>query len=433
MVRGADTRSQARAVLVGSWDRQRQAEPDKSRIILTHTNAEVQCLNEEARGRLRASGDLGEDVGVQADRGTRQFASGDRIMFLRNERSMGVKNGTLGTVEQVSSDQMGVRLDDGRQVAFEVKDYAAVDHGYAATIHKSQGVTVDRTLVLATPGMDRHAAYVALSRHRDGVQLHYGRDDFASDAKLAAVLSRDRAKDMAADYAVEPEEAARVFADRREIGLPERVREIVEKVEAKARSMFAGFKPKPQEAALERVPKSTSPDESKAIQRYARAMIDIAGMQEKGLPVLPHQTTALTRASEALDKTRYMGAHDLASAIERNPKLGREAAAGDTRGALRSMAEEARVRADPALRAGRFIERWQALSDERGEARTGPAAQRMAIMVDDLRHDPALQMELERRAPELGLGRDRQPSLEQMLERQMKRDRDREQDLGLSR
>ncbi len=437
MVRDADTRSQARAVLVGSWDRQRQAEPDKSRIILTHTNAEVQSLNEEARERLRASGDLGEDVAVQTDRGTRQFASGDRIMFLRNERSMGVKNGTLGTVEQVSAERMGVRLDDGRQVAFDVKDYAAVDHGYAATIHKSQGVTVDRTHILATPGMDRHAAYVALSRHRDGVQLHYGRDDFASDAKLAAVLSRDRVKDMAADYAVEPDEAARAFADRREIRLPERVREIVEKVEAKARSMFAGFKPKLQEAARsEHVPESTSrPGETKAIQRYARAVIDIAGMQDKGLPVLPHQETALTRAGEALDKTRYMGAHDLAFAIERNPKLGRDAAAGDTRGALRGMAEEARVRADPALRAGRFMERWQALSVERGEARTGPAAHQMAIMVDDLWHDPALRMELERSAPELGLGRERQPSPEQILERQMKleRDRDLQQDRGLSR
>ena len=437
MVCGADTRSQARAVLVGKWDRQRQAEPDKSRIILTHTNAEVQSLNEEARERLRASGDLGEDIALQADRGTRQFASGDRIMFLRNERSMGVKNGTLGTVEQVSAERMGVRLDDGRQVGFDVKDYAAVDHGYAATIHKSQGVTVDRTHILATPGMDRHAAYVALSRHRDGVQLHYGRDDFASDARLAAVLSRDRAKDMAADYATEPAEAARAFADRREIRLPERVREIVEKVEAKARSMFAGFKPKPQEAVLsEHVPESTSrPGEAKAIQRYARAAVDIAGMQEKGLPVLPHQKTALTRAGEALDKTRYMGAHDLASAIERNPKLGRDAAAGDTRAAWRGMAEEARVRADPALRAGRFMERWRALSVERGEARTGPAAHQIAIMVDDLRHDPALRMELERSAPELGLGRDRQPSPEQMLERQMKleRDRDLQQDRGLSR
>jgi hypothetical protein len=240
---------------------------------------------------------------------------------------------------------------------------------------------------------------------------------------------------MAADYAVEPDEAARAFADRREIRLPERMREIVEKVEAKARSMFAGFKPKPQEAVHDVSDSTSRPGEAKAIQRYARAAVDIASMQDKGLPVLPHQKTALTRAGEALDKTRYMSAHDLASAIERNPKLGRDAAAGDTRSAVRGMADEARVRADPALRAGRFMERWQALSVERGEARTGPAAHQMAIMADDLRHDPALRMELERRAPELGLARDRQPSPEQMLERQMKleRDRDLQQDRGLSR
>ena len=52
---------------------------------------------------------------------------------------------------------MAVRLDDGRRVAFDLKDYAHVDHGYAATIHKAQGMTVDRTHVLATPGLDRQA------------------------------------------------------------------------------------------------------------------------------------------------------------------------------------------------------------------------------------------------------------------------------------
>ena len=45
---------------------------------------------------------------------------------------------------------------DGRSVAFDAKNYADIDHGYAATIHKSQGVTVDRVHVLATPGLDRH-------------------------------------------------------------------------------------------------------------------------------------------------------------------------------------------------------------------------------------------------------------------------------------
>ncbi len=91
-------------------------------------------------------------------------------------------------------------LDNGTAVTFDLKDYAAVDHGYAATIHKAQGMTVDRVHVLATPGLDRHAAYVALSRHRDGVDLHYGRDDFADHDRLAVTLSRERGKDMASDY-----------------------------------------------------------------------------------------------------------------------------------------------------------------------------------------------------------------------------------------
>ncbi|MBN2974197.1 hypothetical protein JW805_19560 [Roseomonas aeriglobus] len=79
-----------------------------------------------------------------------------------------------------------MRLDDGRGVAFDTKDYAHVDHGYAATIHKSQGVTVDRAPVLATPGMDRHSAYVGMSRHRDDVHLHYGRATSPTSASSSA-------------------------------------------------------------------------------------------------------------------------------------------------------------------------------------------------------------------------------------------------------
>src|SRR5437762_4242758 len=43
-------------------------------------------------------------------------------------------------------------------------------------------------------------SYVALSRHRQSVELHYGRDDFADQRRLGRVLSRERAKDMASDY-----------------------------------------------------------------------------------------------------------------------------------------------------------------------------------------------------------------------------------------
>jgi len=49
-------------------------------------------------------------------------------------------------------------------------------------------MTVDRTYVLATPGMDTHSSYVALSRHRDGIALHYARDDFANPVQLTRTL-----------------------------------------------------------------------------------------------------------------------------------------------------------------------------------------------------------------------------------------------------
>ena len=443
MVHAADTREQARGELVDGWDRARQAEPGKARVILTHTNAEVRALNEEARGRLRATGDLGDEVTFSADRGARQFASGDRLMFLRNERSLGVKNGTLGTIEQVSAEGMKVRLDSGAHVAFDAKDYAHVDHGYAATFHKSQGVTVDRAHVLATPGMDRHSAYVGMSRHRDDVQLHYGRDDFTDQRQLVRALSRERGKDMAGDYARPEQDQARAFADRREIRFPERARQVVAKVRDKAKGMFDGFRPKP---ATE---KATSPErvaadrplassQTRAIERYGRAAADIGRMKDKGLPVLAHQETALRKAGETLDATRPHAARDLALAMRRDPKLIEQAAGGSTSGAARAMAEEQRVRLDPELRADRFVEGWQKMQQARaGMERKGnhdgveKLGKRMESIAGGLHRDPQLESVLRRRAPELELKLERDRSIGQELTRSLEMGRDRDRGMSL--
>ena len=82
--------------------------------------------------------------------------------------------------------------------------------------------------------MDRHSAYVGLTRHRDGAQLHYGRDDFADQGRLVRTLSRERAKDMAGDYPL-PEVSVRAFAERRDFRFGEVARDMV----TKARGLFA--------------------------------------------------------------------------------------------------------------------------------------------------------------------------------------------------
>jgi len=50
-------------------------------------------------------------------------------MFLKNDRELGVKNGTLGTVTEVKRDAMRVVLDGaaGREISFNLRDYAALD------------------------------------------------------------------------------------------------------------------------------------------------------------------------------------------------------------------------------------------------------------------------------------------------------------------
>ncbi|CAM3087741.1 Ti-type conjugative transfer relaxase TraA [Brevundimonas diminuta] len=175
-VHGHDTRDEARRALVADWMADRVRNPSGSQMLLAYTRADVAELNRLARETLRATGSLGPDQAVETTNGERAFAAGDRVMFLRNERSIGVKNGTLGTLTALDRSSMAVRLDDGRNLRFERKEYADMMHGYAATIHKMQGATVDRTYVLASPHMDRHAAYVAMSRHRYAAKFRYERE-----------------------------------------------------------------------------------------------------------------------------------------------------------------------------------------------------------------------------------------------------------------
>jgi len=400
-VHAAETREEARANLIDGWDRDRQARPGAARIILTHTNDEVHTLNMAARDRVRASGALGDDIVIRAERGERRFASGDRIMFLKNERSLGVKNGSLGRVESVTATRIAVQLDDGRSIAFDVKDYNQIDHGYAATIHKAQGVTVDRTHVLATPGLDRHAAYVALSRHRDDVELHYGRDDFADQGRLVRTLSRERAKDMASDY-------ARDFADRRTITLPPAAIAPRERLApappTRARGMFDGLK-------LQVAPEPHAPSVlSSAVQRYARATADILKMRAQGLEELPHQRAAFDAAGTALNSVRPDSGRDLRSAFARDRGLIDEAANGRTNAAIRAMMLEREVRADPALRADRFVEDWQKLRGQRQALhRAGDDAGMrrveggMSAMAKSLERDAQVESLLKKRLPELGM------------------------------
>ena len=166
---------------------------------------------------------------------------------------------------------------------------AQIDHGYAATIHKAQGMTVDRTHVLATPGMSSHSAYAALSRHRDRVDLHYGQDDFADQGRVVRTLSRERAKDMASDYAREPK---RQFAERRGITFRERGAELAHKVPAKVQGMFDGL----------RLPVQRPVEPVKSTEEKARQM-------RRAIPANAHLCAATVLQAEVFNLSTAQSLH----------------------------------------------------------------------------------------------------------------------------
>ena len=146
---------------------------------------------------------------VLTSRGERSFAEQDRIYFLRNDhRGLQVKNGTLGTIEKIDGERFLVRLDHAdpekaRCIEFSLQYYNDIEHGYASTVYKAQGVAVNRTHVLASKYFDRHSTYIAMSRHRDGADLYVSRDVFPSFADLSKTLSQERTKDVTLDYSLE--------------------------------------------------------------------------------------------------------------------------------------------------------------------------------------------------------------------------------------
>ena len=161
-----------------------------ARIALACTNREVWALNDAIRAQALARGEIDQagirDYGTitRIDRTTPTheriavplaLGPGDRVMLTRPHRGLDLPRSAFGTVVATRAGGIDLLVDGSPgAVTLDLATFRDLDYGYAATIHKSQGVTVDHTLVLGHGRMNRHAIYVALTRHRDSVTV-FGR------------------------------------------------------------------------------------------------------------------------------------------------------------------------------------------------------------------------------------------------------------------
>jgi Ti-type conjugative transfer relaxase TraA len=254
-----DTRDSTRQTMVDSWAHDVKANPEQSHLMLAFTNTDANKLNEAARHHMREQGkiqgkdyqfttqrietdDFGEEHRTYHDR---TFAKGDRLLFTRNDNSLKVKNGSLGTIVAIDQNKITVQLDEAnsrslnspnyetnalkgenwsgadfrsvstgsgdlkqqlgisktvRTVSFSPNLYPFIDNGWATTIHKAQGVTVDNVKMLASFEQYRNLSYVGMSRHRYGLQIFASNLDFWREGKVIDRLSRVQDKLSGFDY-----------------------------------------------------------------------------------------------------------------------------------------------------------------------------------------------------------------------------------------
>ena len=226
IIAGADP-DDLRRQLAADWLEARAN--DRQVAMIAYTNRDVAALNDHARAMLGAAGELGPE---RREFAGREWAVGDEILCLRNDRRLDLSNGTRGHVTSVDHAGLTIHTDDGRDLAIP-RDYLErhATYGYAATGHKTHGRTIHgEAFVLASEHISREWMYVAMSRATDasriyidtiGVDLATGKPLTVTEQYHAALIElhdlagRSDARTMAADYDADrltPRDELRLYA-----------------------------------------------------------------------------------------------------------------------------------------------------------------------------------------------------------------------------
>jgi ATP-dependent exoDNAse (exonuclease V) alpha subunit len=209
----SDTRDEAVEQAAQAWAKLTERhDPSEIALISDSSNQEIHRLNARAQHFRAQRGELGEtEVPVPGVHyGVRE---GDRVALIDQHHEPGqerIENGSRGQVLDINP-QGGVLVEfdvTGRTRTLQGDDLARLRLGYAQHIHRAQGATVTRTLVV-TGGWttSKEPAYVEASRARKGTIWFVSRQDLGVEghdtdriARLADQMCRSHAQTPSLAY-----------------------------------------------------------------------------------------------------------------------------------------------------------------------------------------------------------------------------------------
>lgn len=180
-------------------------------LVIAHRNADVQLLNSTLRNMRAKNSELSEGYTVKnivsGEEREIKIAQNDRIVFLKNDKKLGVANGRFATITYVNYSESGkvidfnVKLDgNDKELTINPTSYNNFDYGYAATVHKTQGVTVDHSFVYGGGNLNSSLTYVAMTRHKETTGFYASTEQYKTINVLKDRVSRLDVKDSVLNY-----------------------------------------------------------------------------------------------------------------------------------------------------------------------------------------------------------------------------------------
>ncbi len=127
----------------------------------------------------------------------KEFTKGDKVLFTRNDKMLKVQNGLSGVIEDIIEDKVYIKTKNDREIIINIDNYAHIDHAYAQTLHKSQGATCKKAILLHSKSdyLSTEALYVAATRATEEFKI------LTSDKKkLMDTSKRAQAKSSTRDF-----------------------------------------------------------------------------------------------------------------------------------------------------------------------------------------------------------------------------------------
>ena len=208
----SSTQEEAGGALVARWARDSAEGPSATRFVLAYTNADVDRLNVSLRQVRKDRGELGEEHRFETRHRAMDFAVGDRVQLTATLKRAGLYNGQAGLITAIDSARgiIHARLDGpvpgkGREIAWSVAEFQGFRHGYAGTIYKGQGRTLDHTYLYHSHHWRQTSSYVALTRQRESAHIFVATETARDVSQLARQMGRAEMRSASVAWATRDE------------------------------------------------------------------------------------------------------------------------------------------------------------------------------------------------------------------------------------